>query len=270
MAMAAAASKKIPYVVTFHGGGHSEGWRNRIRTAHRLALRPLLSRASRLIAVARFEIEEYGHELRLPAEHFTLLPNGTEILTLEPDDDASRISAVNNDHVVLATIGRLERYKGHHRVIAAMPSLLDAHPDARLLVVGAGPYERDLRAQAQELGLGEHVEFTSVPAGDASGMAKLLQRVSLVVTMSEFETHPLTALEAVAAHRRLLVADRAGLLEIARAGFARAVLLESSPQQLATAMTEELAKPLPSGPVEIPTWHDCAAALESLYQELIR
>jgi glycosyltransferase involved in cell wall biosynthesis len=271
IAMAAAASQGTPYVVTFHGGGHSESWRNRIRVAHRLALRPLLARAARLIAVAQFEIDEYGRELRLPADRFALLPNGTEVLVPDHADGAgaSLGGESGHDRLVLATIGRLEQYKGHHRVIAAMPDLLKTHPNASLVVVGTGPYERDLRAQTRRLGLDDQVEFTSVPAGDAVGMARLLRRVSLVVLMSEFETHPLAALEAAAAHRRLLVADRAGLLAIAQTGLARAIRLESSPQQLAEAISEELDKPAPYAPVELPTWDDCAAALEGLYQEVM-
>lgn len=272
LAMTAAARSGVPYVVTFHGGGHSQGWRNRVRGAHRLALRPLLAGAARLVAVARFEIEQYGRELRLAPDRFVLIPNGTEIIAPESfNDDGGRLAAesVDSDEVVLATIGRLERYKGHDRVIAAMPELLKTCPDARLLVVGVGPYEETLQAQAEALGVADRVELTSVAAGDAAGMARLLQRVSLVVLMSEFETHPLTALEAAAAHRRLLVADRAGLLEIAENGLARAIPLDSSPQQLAVAIIEELVKPPPSGPVDLPSWDDCALALDGLYRDVL-
>ena len=96
-------------------------------------------------------------------------------------------------------------------MIAALPHVLERRPDARLLVVGQRPYEAELRRQAAELGVEERVEFTSVAADDRDGMAALLRRVSLVVLLSEFETHPLVALEAAAAGRRLLVADRGGL-----------------------------------------------------------
>ncbi len=272
IAMAAAARARRPYLVTFHGGGHSDEWRNRIRLAQRIALRPLLAKAERLVAVAPFEIELYGSELRLPADRFVLIPNGTELgissaQGSDPDEHAER--SEGEAHPVLATIGRLERYKGHHRVIAAMPALLRVVPDARLLVVGSGRYEENLRADVQALGLGQHVEFTSVLAGDAAGMSALLKRVSLVVLMSEFETHPLTALEAVAAGKRLLVADRAGLLGIAESGMARASPLDSSPEELATAIIETLRQPPPSGKVELPTWDDCASSLEQLYRELI-
>ena len=57
---------RVPFVVTFHGGGHSSGLRNRLRRLQRRLMRPLLRRAARLVAVARFEIDEYSRELRLP------------------------------------------------------------------------------------------------------------------------------------------------------------------------------------------------------------
>lgn len=64
LAMLRALTLGIPYVVTFHGGGHSSDTRNRARRLQRRLLRPLLARAARLVAVARFEIEVYGTELK--------------------------------------------------------------------------------------------------------------------------------------------------------------------------------------------------------------
>ena len=57
--------------------------RNRARGAQRRLLRPLLRRAARLVAVARFEIDEYGGELGLPPENFALIPNGTDLAFAE-------------------------------------------------------------------------------------------------------------------------------------------------------------------------------------------
>jgi len=46
--------------------------------------------------------------------------------------------------------GRLERYKGHHRAIAALPELIRRVPDARLYVVGTGPYEGEFATPRQD------------------------------------------------------------------------------------------------------------------------
>jgi len=264
LAMLRALRLGIPYVVTFHGGGHTSGARNRVRGLQRRLLRPLLSRAERLVAVARFEIAEYGEELGLPPEKFVLIPNGTDLAF-------SAGAAANGQPPgppAIASIGRLERYKGHHRVIAAFPYVLEREPQARLLVVGTGPYEAELRAQAAELGLGTSVEFTSTPPDQPAAMAELLQGISLVVLMSEFETHPLVALEAAAAGRRLLVADASGLAEIAADGFARGIPLDESPEGVGRAVLEELDKPPQTVRPKLTSWDECTAELLALYRSL--
>jgi glycosyltransferase involved in cell wall biosynthesis len=224
-------------------------------------LRPLLARAARLVAVARFEIDQYGEALGIPPERFVLIPNGTDV-------DVGEVADADGS-ATLATIGRLERYKGHDRVLAAFPAVLEARPDARLLVVGKGPYEKELRRQAEDLGVAEQVEFTSVPPGDPTAMSAMLSRVSLVVLLSEFETHPLVALEAAAARRRLLVADAGGLSELAEDGFARAVAVDEEPGVVAQAILQQLDEPAPAEAPELSTWDDCAVALLDLYRSVM-
>jgi glycosyltransferase involved in cell wall biosynthesis/GT2 family glycosyltransferase len=263
LAMLRALVLRIPYVVTFHGGGHSSDLRNRSRRLQRKLLRPLLARAKRLVAVARFEIELYGEELGLPAEKFVLIPNGTDIAF-----SARHSNGMPDGPPTIASIGRLERYKGHHRVIAAFPHVLEREPQARLMIVGTGPYEGELRRLAAELGVAERVEFTSVAGDDPEGMAGILQRLSLVVLLSDFETHPLVALEAAAAGRRLLVADSGGLAELAADGFARAIEADQDPARTAEAIVEELGRRAPESAPPLTSWDECAAALHDLYRSV--
>ena len=151
LAMLRALALRLPYVVTFHGGGHSIELRNRVRPLQRRLLRPLLRRAARLVAVAGFEIEQYGEELDLPADKFVLIPNGTDLSFAAVSQNGGEVSE-DSEAPTIATLGRLERYKGHHRVIAAFPEVLRLRPRARLLIVGTGPYEGKLREQVAALG----------------------------------------------------------------------------------------------------------------------
>jgi glycosyltransferase involved in cell wall biosynthesis/GT2 family glycosyltransferase len=263
LAMLRALRLGIPYVVTFHGGGHSSGLRNGARRAQRRLLRPLLRRAARLVAVARFEVDEYGAELGLGPEHFALIPNGTDLAFSAAAPAASR-----NGSAAIASLGRLERYKGHHRVIEAFPELLRLRPDATLAVVGTGPYEPELHRLAAELGVAEQVRFTSTPPDRPEAMAELLGAISVVVLMSEFETHPLVALEAAAAGCRLVVADASGLAEIAADGFARAVPLDAAPAEVAGAVAAELDEPPQTKRPSLTSWDECASRLLELYRSL--
>ncbi|HEY2716698.1 MAG TPA: glycosyltransferase family 4 protein [Solirubrobacterales bacterium] len=262
LAMLRALTLRAPYVLTFHGGGHSSGLRNRARRTQRLLLRPLLSRAARLVAVASFEIEQYGSELRLPAEHFVLIPNGTDLSFSAGEPDRSGPPTV-------ASVGRLERYKGHHRAIEAFPAVLRRRPDARLLIVGRGPYEAELRELVGRLGLGDSVELTSVPSDQPEAMAELLRRVWVLALLSEFETHPIAAIEAVAAGCRLLVADIGGTRELAESGLARAVPLDADPDTVGTALAAELEQPPLEHRPEVLTWDECAGRLLDLYRSVV-
>jgi glycosyltransferase involved in cell wall biosynthesis len=262
LAMARALALRVPYVLTFHGGGHSSGVRNRARTAQRRLQRPLLARAAKLVAVARFEIEEYGRELRLGPEHFALIPNGTDLNFAAGEPDRSGPPTV-------ASVGRLESYKGHHRVIEAFPETLRRRPDARLQIVGSGPYEGELHALVARLGLGERVEITSVPPDRPAAMAELLRKVWVFALLSEFETHPIAAVEAAASGCRLVVADVGGTKELADAGLARPVPLGAPAEEVGAVLAEELEGPAQSARPDVLGWDECAALLIDLYRSIL-
>jgi glycosyltransferase involved in cell wall biosynthesis len=259
LAMFAALQAGIPYVVTFHGGGHSSSLRNAARGAQRALLRPLLARAERLVAIAEFEIDFYGKALRLPPEKFAYIPNGAEIsFTGQP-------AAATTIGPLIASIGRLERYKGHHRMIEAMPLMLAQQPDARLWIAGSGTYEPELRRLANKLGVADRVDIRAIPAGDRQTMAAELSKVALVTLLSDYETHPVAALEALSLARPVLVTDTSGLGELARRGLARAVPLKSTTAQVASAVIEQLRHPLIPTLTDLPTWDACAEQLHGLY-----
>jgi glycosyltransferase involved in cell wall biosynthesis len=170
---------------------------------------------------------------------------------------------------VLATIGRLERYKGHHRVIAAFARLLARRPQARLLVVGLGPYEAALRELAATLGVADRVSFTHFSGSHGgAALAELLAGVDLVAILSDFETHPLVAIEAAAARRRLLLGDAGGLGELAAAGLGRPIAVDADPEVVATAMDEELRRPAPTDHPSGLSWEECAERHLEVYRRL--
>jgi len=257
LAMLAARRAGRPYVVTFHAGGHSSSLRHRLRPVQLFALRPLFSHAYRLITLAPFEADRYATLLRLPRERFAVIPNGSDLPPVE--------APPRKDRALLASLGRLERYKGHHRVLAALPHVARRCPDVRLWIAGSGPYEETLASLAAELGVSERVEIRAVPAEERARMARELAAVHVAVLLSEFETQPIAALEALSLGCRLVVADTPGLRELADDGLARSVPLDSPPELVATAILDELHElPAPQSP-PLPTWDECADALLELY-----
>lgn len=262
LAMLGARHSNTPYLVTFHSGGHSSRLRNALRGTQLAMLRPLLRGARRLVAVSTFEEELFRRRLRLSAGQTVVIPNGCTLPRLAAP-------AGRGSHPLIVSVGRLERYKGHHRVIAALPRVLERRPDVRLQIVGAGPYRAELERLASRLGVSDRLEIRSVPADDREEMARLISQASLVTLLSEYESHGLAALEALSLGRPVLVTDAAGLRELARRGLARAVPLHSAPERVAEAILEQLRQPPRSAEIDLPTWDACAAELLALYQSIL-
>ncbi len=262
LAMAAAVRAGLPYVVTFHGGGSSSRLRHAARGQQLRLLRPLLARADKLVAVAGFEVDLYGKLLGVPRDRFAVIPNGADV-TAVPHPDAPPPSGS-----LIISIGRLERYKGHQRILAAFPAVLARRPDARLWIMGEGRYEGALRKQAQDLRVADRVEIRAIPPGNRQAMADALSGAALVTLLSEYETHPIAVLEALALGRSVLVADTSGLHELAMKGLVRAIPLVSTPRQVAAAVLAQLEQPLQPKDVVLPTWDSCTHELLALYDRV--
>jgi glycosyltransferase involved in cell wall biosynthesis len=260
-AMLAAARVGLPYVVTFHTGGHSSRLRQALVPVQEAALRPLLARAERLIELTASQARERARRLRLPFGRFVVIPNGSDLPMPSTNADVGQPG-------LLGSIGRLERYKGHDRVIAAMPFVIKRRPDARLWIGGSGPYEPVLRRLIDDLGLGDRVEIESVPVRERTRMADRLARVHVIVSMSEYESHGIAVLEALGAGCRGVVADAPGLSDLLEQDLARGVPLDSSPEALAGVLLEELERPRVENPPPLPTWDDCARDLATLYEDV--
>lgn len=265
LAMFSAWRARRPYVVTFHGGGHSSRLRNAARGMQTRLLRPLLARADRLVCIAEFERKFFQEQLGLPEHTFVTIPNGADLPTIpetaQPDKPAE---------VVIASIGRLERYKGHQHAIAALPFVLREIPNARLWIAGTGPYEGTLRQLATRLGVSGQVTIAAVPPHERMRMAHELAETSLVVLFSEYETHPIAVLEALALKRPVVVTKTSGLGELVERGLARGVALHSTPEEIARAMIEQIKQPQHPPALVLPNWDDCARGLLNLYRSLVQ
>jgi glycosyltransferase involved in cell wall biosynthesis len=264
-AMLAARRAKIPYALTFHGGGHSSRVRRAIRRPQRALLRPLLETADRLVALAKFEIELYGRSFRLPRDRFVHIPVGTDFVRFR-----GPAPAVEPEPGLIVSVGRLERYKGHHRLIEALPAIVESRPDARVWIAGSGPYERHLRRIVERLGVADRVEIGAVPVDEPQQMADRLGRAALVVLLSDYETQPSAVLEALALARPVLVTRNTGLAELADHGLVTAIPDSSGRAEVAAAVVEQLRNPFIPARVELPTWQECAARHHDLYLELTR
>jgi glycosyltransferase involved in cell wall biosynthesis len=262
MSLSAAQRSGVPTVATFHTGGHSSRMRTMVRGTQFRALRPLLRRARGLVAVCHFEVEVFAQRLGLEPEKIRLIRNGAEPLPV--GDSPPQVSG----SPLVCSVARLERYKGHHRMIAAMPALLELAPGAHLAVIGQGSFEQQLRRLIDQLGVEHAVTLTSFDGTQREALGALLRSSDVVALMSEYEANPVAVMEALALGRKVVVADTSGLSELAAEGLATAVPLHASAGVLAGVLFGVAARPDPVPP-DLPTWDDCADQLLGLYEEIL-
>jgi glycosyltransferase involved in cell wall biosynthesis len=259
LGMFVAARRHLPYLVTFHTGGHSSTLRTRLRGLQWLALVPLLRRADRLIAVSQFEADVFGRLPGLASRRIDVISNGAA--PSDPDQ------SVRVDHDLILSVGRLERYKGHQHAIDALPEMLRHRPDLHLRIAGTGTYAGELAARAQRLGVASHVEIRAVPPSDRSGMAGLMARAAVVVLLSDFEAQPLALMEALALGRPVVATDATGIHEFVARGLVRGVSLGAPTADVARAILGALDAPA-AVPVALPTWDECAARVLAVYRAI--
>ena len=154
----------------------------------------------------------------------TIIPNAVDISAFEPGglpDPAIKQQLGLSGAVVAGFIGSFYAYEGLDLLLDALPSLLQRQPELRVLLVGGGPQDAALRAQAQRLGVGDKVVFTGrVPHAEVGRYYDLMDvmvypRHSMRLT--ELVT-PLKPLEAMAQGRLLVASDVGGHRELIQDG----------------------------------------------------
>ena len=134
---------------------------------------------------------------------------GLDHATYRPDPAAGKSA-----HPTVVFVGRLRRYKGVDWVMRSFPAVLARVPDARLVVIGDGPFERALRRAAGRLGVAQAVDFLGfLPSAEK---VRWLRQAWVVVQPSPKEGWGLTVIEAGACGTAVVAADSPGLRDSVR------------------------------------------------------
>ncbi|MBQ0829989.1 glycosyltransferase family 4 protein [Streptomyces tagetis] len=156
-ALRRAGARRI--VATTHG--HEAGW------AQLPAARGLLRRIGESVDTVTY-LGEYtrsriaGALTAEAAARMAHLPPGVDEKTFHPGSggDAVRARLGLTGRPVVVCVSRLVPRKGQDTLIRALPAILAAEPETVLLIVGGGPYEKELRRLAHESGVAASVRFT--------------------------------------------------------------------------------------------------------------
>ena len=192
----------------------------------------------------RTEFEGRG----VPSDKITVIPNAVDVGSFQPTsiaDAALRAEMGLEGARVLGFVGSFYAYEGLDLLLEALPTLLGQQPDLRVLLVGGGPQDAALKAQAQRLGLSEKVTFTGrVPHDQVQRYYNLIDVLTYPrhsMRLTELVT-PLKPLEAMAQGRILVASDVGGHRELVRDGLTGYLFAAGRPEALAAAVLKALAE----------------------------
>jgi 1,2-diacylglycerol 3-alpha-glucosyltransferase len=121
---------------------------------------------------------------------------------------------IPSEAFVIGHLGRLAEEKNLNFLSEAVLKLLKSHEDAYFLVVGSGPYEKDIREMAIAYGVHDQV----VLAGVLEGKDKIdaYHAMDVFAFTSQSETQGLVLTEAVAAGIPVVAVDACGVREVVK------------------------------------------------------
>jgi glycogen(starch) synthase len=183
----------------------------------------------------------------IAADKIMVSPNGVDLDlfgSAPPRDDALGTELGLDGADVVGFIGSFYDYEGLDDLIAAMPALVAQRPTARLLMVGGGPMEAALRAQAAASPVADAIRFVGrVPHQEVEryyGLVDILAYPRKRMRLTDLVT-PLKPLEAMAQGRLVAASDVGGHRELIRDGDTGTLFPPDDPQAIATALAAMFA-----------------------------
>jgi PEP-CTERM/exosortase A-associated glycosyltransferase len=186
-------------------------------------------------------------ERGIGADKIIVSPNGVDLTLFgqpAPRDEALAVEWDLAGAEVIGFIGSFYDYEGLDDLITAMPRLVAARPHARLLLVGGGPMEAALRAQAGRSPVADAIRFVGrVPHREVEryyGLVDVLAYPRKKMRLTDLVT-PLKPLEAMAQGRLVAASDVGGHRELIRDGVTGTLFPPDDPAALADALAGLLA-----------------------------
>jgi glycosyltransferase involved in cell wall biosynthesis len=255
---AALAKNRRTFVFTphYHGKGHTV-LRDLLHKPYKFIGSRIFRDADRVVCVSRYEQELIKGNFAISDEKLVYIPNGIHV-------EEFRRNGVKNKKALLY-VGRLERYKGIHCIIEALRDL----DDFRLVIVGKGPYEGELRRLASRINVNMRIDWLKDLTREE--LLKQYKTAGVFVFLSSFEAFGITVAEALASGTPCIVAEMGALKEFVDDktcfGLGYSVDVKKLAEKIRDVSNRDIN--LSDLPMEkIKSWDEVVEEYEKLYREI--
>lgn len=169
-----------------------------LKRFEKLLIRWLYPFAEKIIVNSQGIQHDLVTNFQLSEDHIEVIHNSVDIEMIEKKAKEPLEPELKNliQHPVILSVGRFISQKGQWRLIETFSQLRKKNPDLRLVLLGEGPLEAELRKKALELGLQEDQDIFFLPF--RNNPYSLMAQSRLFVLPSLYEGFPNVLLEALA------------------------------------------------------------------------
>lgn len=252
--------RRIPFVVTIHGGyldlppavkneiiaplqggwewGKLFGWLVRSRR--------VLEDADAIITCNRTEATLLKE--KFPGKIVFVQPHGVHFKTFQQDQRAKAWEAfpAARDKSLVLVAGRIDKVKNQGWILQQWSRAIQKNPKAHLVIAGActdEAYGKLLKKEIRNLGLDGDVTLTGGLAPSDPRLIGLFQEAAFIVLPSKSETFGLVILEGWAAGKPVLASRTSGALELIREGQDGWLFDLENPEQFHSLLQTALSQP---------------------------
>lgn len=145
-----------------------------------------------------------AEEIGIPEEKLVLIFNGIETPSL-----SAATSNPGTHPLKVGTMGRLHRQKGIDVFLKAAKIIIQNFPETKILVAGEGPERSSLEKLAEDLRIGNQVQFLGV-----KNQTEFLSTLDIFVLASRWEGMPNAVMEAMALQKPVVLTTVAGATDL--------------------------------------------------------
>lgn len=272
-AVASLGCRSMPLVITVHNTVIDES-AGKLAPVLRVIERTILRSADRVILISDEMVAQFRSTL--DQTKVRVVYPASEPKQAQTDRDTVRARyGIDDDAPLIACVARLHAQKNLPMLFAALERVRATMPTVRLLLVGSGPLEAELRTLADTMGLADAIVFAGQQPWPADEMAS----ADVVALSSVWEGSPVAAVEALRLGCPLVTTAVGSLPEYLVDGVNARVVPSGDVDAFAAALTDvltdrETANELgQGGRVTADTIFDAAAltsAVAAVYEEVCR
>lgn len=225
----------VPIIVeTLHG---TEAWRKGWKASY-LIDRATTRFVSKYVAVSEYDARFLEQKKGVPREKIAVIHNGVDLerfanATSKRKAIRQVIGSEDSD-CILIMVARFHAGKGHRILFEAMRELVQVHPRLRLICLGEGEEEQQLRELRRTFGLERCIQLP----GYQQNVAEWIAAADINVLPSFYEGLPLTILEAMASGVPTVASNVGGIPDVIEDGVNGILVPPGDSHRLATAISQ--------------------------------